>query len=571
MTSGRAIALLLGLGLALPACGKTQNNAPPVAVSGGGGETAPGQSGGTTGGASIGGGASTAGTAGEPPKETACEDALRAPGPGPLTRLGNDQLNRSLRALLPEESTTALGWLSESSFENDGAQPLAPDFLRRLHSLAHDLARQLTADTSSRGWLAGCDVSALGEEECREALTKPLLERAYRRPATEEDLEEMSSVFAAGKRQGGDFASGMRAIVEVALQNPDSVYLVELGNGKDDNGSTPLTGFESAARLAYFLTRSPPDPELSRVAARGPLSEEELETQARRLLATTGSRSGLSHYYSLVLDLEAGPNRINRDVPLELAPSITEGSRRFVEEAFFDHGGSLRTLLTAPWVWTDGPLAKFYGYEVEGTDWQRVARPPAVASGVLTQPAFLSTSGERASLQRGARILAGLLCQPRPTPPAQLPTVSPPSLLDTERGWLERVTSPAECAACHRDMNQLGFALEHYDHAGRWRDLDHGVPVDSSGTWERAGLRDSFAGAPELMELLAESDAVKSCFVRRWLEAGYGRPFQEETDSCRLQQSADAWSESDGGVVELLVQIAQTPRFRYRATAELAP
>ena len=38
------------------------------------------------------------------------------------------------------------------------------------------------------------------------------------------------------------------------------------------------------------------------------------------------------------------------------------------------------------------------------------------------------------------------------------------------------------CAACHRNMDPLGFGLENYDAIGRWRDMDGKFPVDASGT-----------------------------------------------------------------------------------------
>ena len=37
------------------------------------------------------------------------------------------------------------------------------------------------------------------------------------------------------------------------------------------------------------------------------------------------------------------------------------------------------------------------------------------------------------------------------------------------------------CASCHRLMDPIGFALENFDHAGKWRTLDGKTPIDATG------------------------------------------------------------------------------------------
>jgi hypothetical protein len=50
------------------------------------------------------------------------------------------------------------------------------------------------------------------------------------------------------------------------------------------------------------------------------------------------------------------------------------------------------------------------------------------------------------------------------------------------REQLERHRTDPTCAACHRNMDPLGFALENYDAIGRWRDREGQFPVDATGT-----------------------------------------------------------------------------------------
>lgn len=557
MTSARTVAWLIASGLALSACGRTDRNpstTPPT--SGGGGAVASTPTGGAT---------STPGEGGAPPAKDDCEDATLDPGPAPLSRLGNDQLNLSLREFLDEQAAGTLEWLPEGAFENEGHSLLSFEAIQRVHSLAHTIALRLTEDASS-GWLAECDVSALGEAGCQQQLTKTLLERAYRRPATREDLQEMADVFANGVRLGGGFQGGMRAVAEVALQNPDFLYMVEFGDGEARDGSIPLTGYETATRVAYFLTRSPPDAELRTVAARGPIPADELEGQARRLLTTPQSGLALSRYYARLFGLAIQLDWLPDGFPPELTESASEASRRFIQEAF-DGPASLTQLLTAPTVWTDGSLAAFYGYPASGTGWQKVELDPARSAGILTQPAFFLGTSHKSSgsaVQRGLRVLTEVLCeQPLPPPESVVIQLEPVAEPSTMRQKLEQSTAPAACAECHRDIDPLGFAFEHFDSVGKWRDQDNGLPVDSSGRLDLQDIQGTFAGAPELMTLLTQSHAVKQCFVQAWLKAGYGRPVAAE-DECRIRQIAQEWAESEESLKDLLVQIALSPRFRYR-------
>src|SRR5207237_5229932 len=38
------------------------------------------------------------------------------------------------------------------------------------------------------------------------------------------------------------------------------------------------------------------------------------------------------------------------------------------------------------------------------------------------------------------------------------------------------------CASCHSRMDPLGFALEHFDATGKWREDDGGAPINSTIT-----------------------------------------------------------------------------------------
>ena len=87
-------------------------------------------------------------------------------------------------------------------------------------------------------------------------------------------------------------------------QGPRWLFLSgELGSGKTTGNAVALTGFESAARLSYFLTGAPPDDALLATAAQGPLSADTIESEARRLLGSVPSRELVRHFYTQYLNL----------------------------------------------------------------------------------------------------------------------------------------------------------------------------------------------------------------------------------------------------------------------------
>jgi len=49
------------------------------------------------------------------------------------------------------------------------------------------------------------------------------------------------------------------------------------------------------------------------------------------------------------------------------------------------------------------------------------------------------------------------------------------------RERMEQHRSNPACAACHKVMDPLGFALENFDGIGRWRPDEDGRPIDPSG------------------------------------------------------------------------------------------
>jgi hypothetical protein len=363
--------------------------------------------------------------------------------------------------------------------------------------------------------------------------------------------------------------------MEVALQSPEFLYLVEQGAGQAQGEAIALTGYETASKLAYFLTGYPPDETLLTAAEAGSLSVAEVEAHARRLVGSPAHRQ-LMHSFMMEL-LGLAPSTVERpEHPTYTAPIAAlaqQETARFIEDVTFDGAGTFEALFSQPSTWLNGPLAQFYGVPgVSGDAFQRVQLDSTQRAGILTQSWFLtgaSPGGSTRPVPRGIAVLRSVLCVELPDakPSAPVPLPEPGEGATTRERLLASTAAP-ECQSCHAMIDPVGLAFENYDAVGLWRDTEYGKPIDASGTLTVTDAQGSFTSAVELVRNIAASRDARSCFAGNWLTYAYGRP-HTSADACAWQQIEEVLEASNGNIGELLVAIAKTDQFRYRLKSEL--
>lgn len=505
------------------------------------------------------------------PQSEQCENNGLSLSPSPLSRLSSDEINSCVQQLFPS-GIQGLPWLAANhAFEHEPVPATALD-LANIRALAQATAIELTSGKGEDSWLAGCDPSVQGEEECRRTLLEPMVERVFRRPLTDEDRGELLEVFELGKELGGNFESGLRAVLEVMLQGPEFLYLVEQGAGQFEEAAVQLTGHETAARLAFLLTGKAPDAELRAEADLGPMQLSTIEAHARRLITDSGNRQAISRTLRNILVSNAPAAKPELNWSAELADAVDEATLRFVESVTFNGAGTLDALLTQPTVWANASVADFYGYSINGDEWQELELDRSRAAGIFTQPAFLAaTSHLRPSIvQRTLYILRTLLCFDPPSPAAFASELPEPMAGVTGRQQLEAATATDACVVCHETLNSVGFAFEHYDAVGKWRDEDNGLPIDASGVLNVTDAKGPFMNAVELMNNIVESRAANECFVQHWLERALRRKLASE-DTCVKTTLTKGFEQHQGKIQELLLALVRNDHLRYRRAADLTP
>jgi hypothetical protein len=244
---------------------------------------------------------------------------------------------------------------------------------------------------------------------------------------------------------------------------------------------------------------------------------------------------------------------------------MRQETERFVHDAVVDNPGSLRSLLTANYSYVNKDLAAIYGITgAFGADLVKANLDPTQRAGLLTQSGFLaSRSGDTAPILRGVFINQKILCTELPPPPV----FTPPKMSGTtRRERVNSITGLGTCGeTCHaRLINPAGYPLETFDNVGKFRTMDNGKPVDASAAFTFGDGMKSYNGAIEWSKTVAESREAHECYVRHWLEFGFGRAFTDGDAPLVRRVAADS-RDKNLSVKQLLVELVQSPSFRIRA------
>ena len=382
--------------------------------------------------------------------------------------------------------------------------------------------------------------------------------RVFRRPLTADEETKYQGVFALGETlYGAGFANGAALVIRAMLESPHFLYRTELGPAGD-----PLSPYELASKLSFWLLGTTPSDALLDAAAAGTLaSNDELVATARQMLEDPRAVPVMRDFHGQLLHVASFDGISKSGAPeynSSINPELTLASNAFFDFIFRQNLG-LRELLTSTKAYLGPGLAPFYGVDAPAGLELRDVGPSR--SGYFMQVPFLMVSSQDSEsnpILRGAQLELAMLCgslgmiETSPLPP-----LAPGQ---TNR---QRVTQLTEgCGGiCHRAINPLGFAFESFDGLGRKRDMDNGNPVDTSGSFPLAEGVESFADGNALMTVLAGSPQVHTCYSKQVTSYALGRDLVE---SDRPLLEALGKVSGAQSLKELVVALVQDPAFRTR-------
>lgn len=418
------------------------------------------------------------------------------------------------------------------------------------------------------------------EQDIRGTLTRFAV-RAFRgREPDAGYIDRLVAIFEKRRGAGMPFREAVKEPLAIILSSPHFLYLSEPVAPATTGAGTrrPLTDLELASRLAYFLTGGPPDDSLLDRARAGSLAHPDvLGAEVNRLLADPKFRRFVDSFAHQWLSLDRLDFFQFNDT---LYPDYDLPTKALSRQEIFEtvallvrDDASLRQLLESDFVVVNGILGRYYGLDVAGDEFRKVNLPAgSPRGGLLGMAAVLAmgSNGEHSSpVERGAWVLRKVLHDPPPPAPPNVPQLA---RLDgqilTTRERMRMHQEQPQCASCHRRIDPIGFGMENFDAAGRWRTEDS-YTKEGSGTktWtiDPAG---ALYGGPafkdffELRDIVATRiDGFAAGFTEALLEYALGRSYgfsdQELRDAIVKQAAAKDYS-----VREFIHAVVQSDAFR---------
>ena len=429
-------------------------------------------------------------------------------------------------------------------------------------------------------------------EQTREVLTR-LLYRGYRRPPTENEVEQLAEFVASVQADGASWEASIQAAIKVILCSPKFLFRLELDDRPLTPEPYPIDEFQLASRLSYFLWSSMPDDALLELAEKKQLTAN-LEAQVKRMLADPKASELGSNFGSQWLQIQ----RLTTVAPdLEKFPYFTGGLRLAMQketelfvESIFREDRSLLDLIDADYTFLNQPIASHYGIidtqgnwrkhknpvpggeKIKGRSFHRVKLQGTSRGGILGHASVLTVTSNptrTSPVKRGRWVLEQILGTPPPPPPPDVPELEEEGESvhgTTLRERLEQHRADPACANCHAKMDPIGFALENYNAIGAFRWKDGELDIDTTavlpdGTVLQHGIVDL------KRVILDRKQQFARCLTEKMLTYALGRGL-EYYDRPTVERIVAQLETQDYRSSVLITEIVKSDPFRLRRGTE---
>jgi hypothetical protein len=432
----------------------------------------------------------------------------------------------------------------------------------------------------------GVDVISQNPDYDAQSLLRRFMQHVYQRPVSDSDVQRFLSIYHDAQHEGYNFTDAMVAAYTGILSSPAFLYLDEKPGRLDD--------VALANRLSYFLWNSAPDAELTQLAHEGKLHNSDiLREQTERMLNDPRSRRFVNAFLDYWLDMRfvIGPSpdsELYPDYQLDdqLVESMLDETQLFFVE-LIKRNLPVKNLVASDFAMLNERLATHYGLKgITGVDMRPFPLPSdCVRGGLLTQASVLkvTSNGTTTSpVKRGAWIMSRILGKTPPPPPAGVSALEPDIRgATTIREQLAKHRDQATCAACHKNFDPVGFALENFDVMGGWRDRyrtiggdDRVKGIGHNGIYYHFSLGPDVDATGELPDgrkftdvrqlkqyLLDDQEQVARNLTRELAVYATGAPIQF-SDRPQIDKILSDTRAQGFGIRELIHQIVQSDLFR---------
>lgn len=445
---------------------------------------------------------------------------------------------------------------------NNGGKDVA---LKAIERFFEDINSQIR-------WVENARLSA---EASQITATIDFAESAYRRPLLPTEREELSAFYKQLRDvEKLNHEEAIQDMMVSVLMSPHVCYRIDMGQSHET--LRPLTDYELASRLSYFLWSSMPDAELLQAAKAGTLHQPEaLIAQTRRMIQDKRIRGLAVEFATNWLDIRRFEehNSVDRErfpeFNNELRQAMFEEPVRFFID-LLQQNAAVTQLLDAEHTFVNADLAKHYGVDsldFGEQEWVRLNNATKHGrGGLVPMSVFLTKNapGLRTSpVKRGYWVVRRLLGERIPPPPpnvAELPDDESKLGDLTLREALAKHREHASCAGCHKRIDSIGLVFEGFGPVGEVRQLDlAGRPVDSTAVLPNGKMA---AGVADLQRYLTEDrqNEFIDNLCRKLLSYSLGRGLIL-SDDLLIQDMTDRLQTTDNKFRTLIETIVTSPQF----------
>ncbi len=506
--------------------------------------------------------------------QTDC-NAERDPGRVTIRRLNRAEYNNTIRDLVGIDFQPANDFPQDDvgyGFDNIGdVLSLPPLLMEKYLAAAEKIVEKALASPEARKRIFL--VPTQNEESARQILER-FAGRAYRRSLRGDELNRLMRFVEMAEKNRDGFETGIGLALQAVLVSPHFLFRVEIDPRPGDSKAIhPISHYELASRLSYFLWSSMPDDELFELARKKTLREPDvLEKQVRRMLHDP--RSAPWWTTSPVNGCKRATCATSSPIPTCSRTSTTSCarpcsgrrscfSRTSSARTAASSTSSMRTIRSSTNGWRNIMVCP----ACSGDAFRRVSLTGTPRGGILTQAAVLSVTSNptrTSPVKRGKWILENILGTPPPPPPPgveELKDDKQAVLSGSLRQRMEQHRANPNCASCHQRMDPLGFGFENFDAIGAWRSREGKHAIDPSGTLPNG---QSFRGPAELRTILkGRQDAFARCLAEKLLTYALGRGV-ERYDRCALDDMVKGASQDNYKFSRLIVEIVKSDPFQKR-------
>lgn len=441
----------------------------------------------------------------------------------------------------------------------------------RVYKMELEGPAPIPLEESSRYALLGDQVASEVLEP--EKAIKRFLKRAFRRGPSKTEVKRYLNYYQARIEKGDSSETSLMAVFTAILCSPNFLF-IEMP--PDEKGSQ-VQPFRMASRLSYFLWSSMPDQKLLEAAEKGALKDPSILTaHVERMLNDMKSRAFTENFTDSWLRLNdlgsMPPDTVKFKVYYErlLQPLMKEETRLFFEYLLKDNL-DIEYFIDSDFTFLNHYMADHYGVSgVQGVEFQKVTLPRnSKRGGILGHASVLTVTSngvETSPVMRGVWILENILGTPPSPPPPDVEPLEPDIRgATTIREQLSKHRDVTTCAECHRKIDPLGFALEHFDPLGSYRDAYHTENNKTRMSIETAGqlaTGEQFEDLESLKGLLIErKHQFAKCLTEKMMMYALGRELGF-SDRPHVDSITTEWNEKGHGLRDLVKLIVLSEVFQ---------